>query len=378
MGQKTYFILGPLALVVYLYKRYTFSMKKYLTLTTAVILAVSAQTLGFAKDASKTDAADIAFEQLLSTKDLANLLSDSSSISLEKILLSPEERVYNDLTKSLNEAAKAQNFKANINAVNKKAEEDGKYAQAVPSAYYKMYTDIVANPNISPDFNLNMQQLRQVIYEYQNNIVKLLEDTYAFKIEKRNNPKLTLSDYLDKVVNNNITLLGQYYRANPKVALYDVNKERLMLVSIKEHKEWLSKEYHQELLVKAAALRVIEANLKYAKAGLTYDLALFDMISIARKSKTETQVKFNEESSYVVDFVVPQEAYKYIPFATKQLVNRDEKFMTALQEVQKKKQNPNYDFKTKKDSSRPARGQDYDPTKQPSIYDSPWGSGSVR
>ncbi|MBQ6224391.1 MAG: hypothetical protein IJJ58_04410, partial [Campylobacter sp.] len=75
-------------------------MKKYLTTTLAVIFAVNAQTLLFAKEASKEELATN-FEQLLNTKDFRNLLSDSGAIALEKILLSPEERVYNDLTKSL-------------------------------------------------------------------------------------------------------------------------------------------------------------------------------------------------------------------------------------------------------------------------------------
>ncbi len=313
-------------------------MKKYLTITTAVIFAVSAQTLGFAKDSSKIEAAEIAFEQLLSKKDLASLLSDSGAIALEKILL-PSENTQ-------------KSFKD----------------------HYDLYEKIVANPNISPDFNLSKQELNKIINGYQENIIKLLEDTYAFKIEKRNNPKLTLSNYLDKVVNKNIALLSQYYKANPNIALYDINKESPMIVNIKEHKEWPNAAYHQELLVKAAALRVIEANLKNAKAGLTYDLALFDIISIARTSKNETTIKFNNG---VLNFTLPQEVYKYVPFGTKKLVSRDEKFMTALQEIQTKKQHPGYDFATKRDSSRPVRGQDYVPP-QPDIYDSPMGLGSVR
>ena len=51
--------------------------------------------------------------------------------------------------------------------------------------------------------------------------------------------------------------------------------------------------------------------------------------------------------------------------------------MTALQEIEKKKQNPSYDFATKKDLSKPVRGHDYVPAK-PSVYDSPYGAGSVR
>lgn len=314
-------------------------MKKYLTITTAIIFAVSAQTLVFAKDSSKIEAAEIAFEQLLSKKDLANLLSDSGAIALEKILLPSENP--------------QKSFKDN----------------------YDLYEKIVADPNKSPDFNLSKQELNKIINGYQENIIKLLEDTYAFKIEKRNNPELTLSKYLNKVVNKNITLLSHYYKANQNIALYDINKEQPMSVTIKEHKDWPSSALHQKMLVKVAALRVIEANLKYAKAGLTYDLALFDIISIARTSKTETNIKFNNG---VLDFTLPQEVYKYVPFGTKKLVSRDENFMTALQEIQKKKQNPKYDFATKRDASKQGRGQDYDPTKQPSIYDSPMGPGSVR
>lgn len=349
-------------------------MKTYLKIIVAVVFAVNAQAVLFAKEASKEEVATN-FEQLLNTKDFANLLSDSGSIALEKILLSPEERVYNDLTKSLSAENKAKTFEANIDRVNKKASTDIKYAQAMPDAYYKLYTDIVASPSISPDFNLTMPQLRKLIYEYQNKIIDLLKDTYAFKIEKKNNQNLTLSTYINKVVNKNIALLGQYYKANPAIPLYDINKEKPLPVNIKSHEEWLNPEYHQELLIKIAALRFIEASLKVAKAGYTYDFALFDIISLARESKTQTQVSFNNG---VLTLTLPQEAYKYIPFGTKQLVSRDAKFITALQEIEKKKQNPNYDFATKRDATKQGRSHDYDPTKQPSIYDSPWGSGSIR
>lgn len=349
-------------------------MKKYLTITTAIIFAVNAQTLLFAKDSSKTEVSDIAFEQLLNTKDFANLLSDNSSIALEKILLSPEQRAYNDLTKSLLGADKAKLFEVNILNVNKKAIEDMKYAQALPDAYYKIYKDILANPNISADFNLTKPELSKVIQTYEDKIVNLLNSAYSFKIEANQNRNLTLSAYLNKVINRNIALLAQYHKENSNVKPY-TNQDSATKVNIKEHKDWHNPALHQEMLIKAAALRVIEANLKAAKTGLTYDLALFDIISISRLSEKETQINFGNTG---LTLNIPQEAYKYIPFGTKKLVIRDADFITALQELEKKKQNPNYDFATKRDTTKQGRGHDYDPTKQPSIYDSPWGSGSVR
>ena len=349
-------------------------MKKYLTITTAVIFAVNAQTLLFAKDSSKKEVSDIAFEQLLNTKDFANLLSDSSSIALEKILLSPEQRVYNDLTKSLSAENKEQVFKDNIYKVNQKAALDESYSEALPHAYYKIYTDVLANPSASADFNLTKPELTKVIQNYENKILELLRDNYAFKIEKNQNKNLTLSAYLNKIVNKNIALLDQYYKANPGISPY-TNQDSATKVNIKAHKDWASAALHQEMLTQVAALRVIEANLKYAKAGFTYDLALFDIISISRLSERETQINFGNTG---LTFNIPQEAYKYIPFGTKKLASRDTKYLNALQEIEKKKQNPNYDFATKRDTTKQGRGHDYDPTKQPSVYDSPWGAGSVR
>ena len=354
-------------------------MKKYLIITLAVLFAVNAQTFLFAKESSKKEASDIAFGQFLNesklnAKNFKNLLSDTSFISLEKLLLSPTQRAYNDLTETLPQTNKAQVFKENIDKVNKKAAADASYGQALPDAYYKIYLNIVANPSTSPDFNLTKPELTKVIETYEDKILNLLRETYAFKIEKNANPKLTLFQFLNKIVRDNIKLLSQYYKANPGIALYTVNDEKPTPVNIKAHKAWQSAALHQEMLIKLAALRVIESNLKYSKAGFSYDLALFDIISISRKDKMETAVSFNGEA---LMFIFPLDAYKYIPFGTLKLVRRDAKFITALQEIEKKKQNPNYNFATKKDSYIPIRGQDYVPAK-PSVYDSPYGLGSVR
>lgn len=323
-------------------------MKKYLTIITVIIFTANAQTFLFAKDSSEKEVSNIAFEQYfneskLNASNFKNLLSDTSFISLEKILLPPTKKDYKDLT------------------------------EALPGDYYKNYLDTVQNPNISPDFNLTETELSKVINDYKNKIINLLEDTYAFKIERNQNKKLTLSAYLNRIVNENISLLSQYVKANPGVKLYEC-KEEQNKVLIKAHKDWASSFKHQKMLTEVAALRVIETNLHYAKAGFTYDLALFDIISIARTSATETEVHFNNRD---LTFTMPKEAYLYVPFGTLKLVSRDGKFITALQEIEKKKRNPNYDFATKKDSSKPTRGQDYDPAK-PSVYESPYGAGSVR
>ena len=353
-------------------------MKKYLTIMTVIIFAANAQTFLFAKDSSKKEVSDIAFEQYLNesklnSSDFKNLLSDTSFISLEKLLLSPSQKAYNDLTEALPEQNQAQAFESNIKKVNLKAASDSSYSQALPDAYYKIYLDIVKNPNTSPDFNLTEKELSKVISDYKNKIINLLENTYAFKIEKNQNKKLTLSAYLNRIVNENISLLGQYVKANPGVKLYECKEEQNKTL-IKTHKDWASAFKHQKMLIEVASLRVIEANLHYAKAGFTYDLALFDIISIARTSATETEVHFNNRE---LTFTMPKEAYLYVPFGTLKLVSRDAKFMTALQEIEKKKRNPNYDFATKKDSSKPTRGQDYTPAKS-SVYQSPYGAGSIK
>lgn len=353
-------------------------MKKYLIITLAVLFAANVQTFLFAKESSKKEGSDIAFGQFLNenklnAKDFKNLLSDTSFISLEKLLLSPTQRAYNDLTETLPQTNKAQAFKENIDKVNKKAADDASYGQVLPDAYYKIYLDTVANPSSSPDFNLIEPDLTNAIETYEDKIIDLLRENYAFKFENKTNPRLTLFQFFNKAVNDNIKLLIQYYKANPGIALY-TNEEKPTPINIKAHKAWQSAALHQEMLIKIAALRVIESNLKYSKGGFSYDLALFDIISLSRKNRLETTVSFNND---ILMFIFPQDTYKYIPFETLKLVRRDAKFITALQEIEKKKQNPNYNFATKKDSYIPIRGQDYVPAK-PSVYESPYGSGSVR
>lgn len=308
-------------------------MRKYLITVVAVILALNSQTFLFAAG----------------SKGFTNSLSDTSFITLKRLLKSPDQGIYNALAKDLS---------------------DINLAPIAPGDFYKIYTNVLANPSASTDFDLTQAQLKEVIKKYENSIITSLRNTYAFQIEKRQNPNLTLSDFINNLVNKNINLLGQYYKANPNVTLYDINKEKSMSVNIQANKEWPNAAYHQELLIKAAALRVIAANLSKAKAGITYDLALFDIISVSRTSKTEINVHFNNGA---LSFALPKEAYKYVPFGTLKLVERDTKFMTALQEVEKKKQNPNYNFSIKRDR----RGRDYIPP-EPSVYDSPFGAGSVR
>lgn len=377
LGLKTYFILGPLTLVICLRKQYTIIMRKYLIITAVIFLALNSQTLVFAAGSSSKGKSVSSFEELydgkFNTKDFANLLSDTSFITLEKLLQSPTQKIYNDLTKDLSKANKAKIFEQNIAKAEQKAANDASYAQFLPDAYYKIYQEVLANPNSSTDFNFTKPELTRIIHNHEKKVIELLSESYAFKIEKNNNQDLTLSDFIGKQVNANINLLGQYYKANPSVALY-TNQEGPIKINIKHCEAWSSDALHQEMLIKIAALRVIVSNLIHAKGGITYDLTLFDIISIARKSQKETDVHFNNNS---LVFNLPKEAYNYIPFGTLKLVNRDAKFMTALQEIEKKKQNPSYDFATKKDLSKPVRGQDYVPAK-PSVYESPYGAGSVR
>lgn len=72
-------------------------MRKYLLTTLAVILALNSQTFLFAKESSKKTGSNASFEQFLPSKnftaqDFKNLLSDNSSIALEKIFLVPTKK----------------------------------------------------------------------------------------------------------------------------------------------------------------------------------------------------------------------------------------------------------------------------------------------
>lgn len=329
-------------------------MRKYLLTTLAVILALNSQTFLFAKESSKKTGSNASFEQFLPSKnftaqDFKNLLSDNSSIALEKIFLVPTK-------------------KTTDNTYIKNTSQDN---------YYKTYQSILANPSASADFNLTKPELENLISNYKNKIVKLLKESPLFVNAKAKRADITLADFIAKRVNVNLTLLTKYYGATG-TTLY-TPQESTNLVNIKHHKDWPSDFLHQKMLIEVAALRVIEATLNSYNKNHTaistkdFELALFDIVSISRTSRTETNIKFDNGVLY---FNLSQDAYKYVPFGTMELVNRDAKFMTALEEIAKKRNNPSYDFTTKKVQPLPERGGNEKPT--PSVYDSPYGAGSVR
>ena len=107
-------------------------MKKYISAIITVFLVFNLQTYLSAKESYEKKEAKTSFEQFLPSKnftaqDLKNLLSDNSSISLEKIFLPPIKKVNNaDMPQQL--------F----------PEED----------YYEVYKRVLTNPSSSSDFNL--------------------------------------------------------------------------------------------------------------------------------------------------------------------------------------------------------------------------------
>ncbi len=323
-------------------------MRKYLLTTLAVILALNSQTFLFAKESSKKTGSNASFEQFLPSKnftaqDFKNLLSDNSSIALEKLSIAPAKKT-ND---------------------------------AVEDDYYKTYQNVLASPSSSADFNLTKPELENLIKEYQNKIIKMLEESTLFKNAKEKVKNLTLADFIARRVNVNLTYLITYY-SEVGLSLY-TPQANTNSVNIKSHKDWSSDSLHQKMLIEIAALRVIEANLNSCNKNHTatstkeFELALFDIVSLSREKPTETNVKFADGALY---FNLSQDAYKYVPLGTLELINRDSKFMTALKEIVKKRNNPYYDFKTKKVQPLPERGENGKPT--PSVYDSPYGAGSVR
>lgn len=386
MGQKTYIRLGPLALVIYLYKRYTFSMKKYFILTTAIILAVNSQTFLFAKDSSKK-VSNTGFEQYLTNdiKDLKNLLSDSSAISLEKILLSPVQKTYNDLTKNTNGANREQIFQTNINKAKELASLDVDYANSLPEAYYRIYKEVLANPNTSRDFNLTPTEINNLIANYTKSIFTYMKEDLAFKEKQKANPNLSFEEIFSNLISEDINLLEKYYSANN--LSHFLSLESFDETVVKPSEKWNNAALHQKKLIQLAALRVIEADLSCYKQNYRYELARFDFISILINAKTDTKILLGDK-----DLLITKSAYKYVPFNPGKLTSRNNKFITSLQEINKKKQNPSYDFAPKNTVSQPSQNnksqnkktthqtqlsRDYEPP-VPSVYDSPWGAGSVR
>ena len=338
-------------------------MKKYLIVAIAVISAFTSQTYLFAKDSYNKVSSS--FEQFLpdskmDIKGFDNLLSDSDSITLEKILLSPAERSYNDLTKYVSGANKAQIFQENINRVNQTALTDAAYAQSLPDSFYKIYTDVLANPNASADFYLTPQEMEKNISHFVSTIFKYFE-TERTLLKEQDTPH----QLFNILVQKEIKLLEEYYTQNNLNLFLSVENPHKVIV--KQSSAWSDSALHQKKLIQLAALRAINAYLLFGKQNYKYELARFDLISIFMNAKTDTSI--------LLDLQIPTGAYKYVPFNPGQLVSRNEKFIIALGEIAKKK---NYQYtSTPTNNPLPKRGEDSAPVK-PSVYESPYGAGSVR
>lgn len=341
-------------------------MKKYLIAALTGFLVVNMQTLMFALESAKDMNSYASFEQYLPNsqmdiKGFDALLSDNDSITLEKILLSPAERSYNDLTKYLSGTNKAQIFQENINRVNQTALTDAAYAQSLPDSFYKIYTDVLANPNASADFYLTPQEMEKNISHFVSTIFKYFE-TERTLLKEQDTPLYQLFNIL---VQKEIKLLEEYYTQNNLNLFLSVENPHKVIV--KQSSAWRDSALHQKKLIQLAALRAINAYLLFGKQNYKYELARFDLISIFMNAKTDTSI--------LLDLQIPTGAYKYVPFNPGQLVSRNEKFIIALGEIAKKK---NYQYtSTPTNNPSPKRGEDSAPVK-PSVYESPYGAGSVR
>lgn len=339
-------------------------MKKYLIVAIAVISAFTSQTYLFAKDSYNKVSSS--FEQYLPNsqmdiKGFDNLLSDSDSITLEKILLSPAERSYNDLTKYLSGTNKAQIFQENINRVNQTALTDAAYAQSLPDSYYKIYKEVLANPSASADFNLSPAEMEKNISRFILNILGHIETEGILLKEQA----LSVNQLFNNLTGKDIKLLEEYYTQNNLNLFLSVENPHKVIV--KQSSAWRDSALHQKKLIQLAALRAINAYLLFGKQNYKYELARFDLISIFMNAKTDTRI--------LLDLQIPTGAYKYVPFNPGQLVSRNEKFIIALGEIAKKK---NYQYtSTPTNTPSPKRGEDSAPVK-PSVYESPYGAGSVR
>ncbi len=345
-------------------------MKRYLNIITAVFLVINAQTFLFAAESAQKNSAQ-AFEQFLPTnnlKDFKDKLSDDSFISLEKILLSPTEQAYNELMKLDPKKDKSLSFKENLQKAYKRAQVDAAYAKILPDVLHRIYLGVVANPSSSADFNLTLQEIKVEMAEYSDKIINMLKKDINFIRENKKDSSFakTFNQLLEKDIN----LINQYRKAIRNN--HDYNGQDIeMKINIKPSETWTNNVWHQEFLIKLAALRYIEANLRYSKSSFKYELARFDIISLFTKSKKNTTINF-----LVNVFVLPENSYKIIPLNPGYLAEREQNFITSLEEIAKKKQNSSYDFITKKNTSQ-KRSQDYKKP-EPSPYESPYGSGSVR
>lgn len=342
-------------------------MKKYLIVAIAVISALTSQTYLFAKDSYNKVSSS--FEQFLpdsqmDIKGFDNLLNDSDSITLEKILLSPAERSYNDLTKYVSGTNKAQIFQENINLVNQKALTDADYAQSLPDAYYKIYKEVLANPSASADFNLSPVEMEKNISRFILNILGHIE-TEGILL---NEHVISVNRLFNNLTGKDIKMLEEYYTQNNLKRFLSLGNPRE--VNIKQSPSWSNSALHQKKLIQLAALRAVNAYLLFSKQNYKYELARFDLISIFMKAKTDTNILYGN-----MDLQIPAGAYKFVPFNPGQLVSRNEKFIIALGEIAKKK---NYQYtSTPTNNPSPKRGEDSAPVK-PSVYESPYGAGSVR
>lgn len=348
-------------------------MKKYISTIIVFAFALNMQTYLFAADTFKKGNSALNFESFLPSSELnisdfKDKLIDNDFIILDKILLPLEEKAYNDLMTFDPSKNKAQAFKENLKKAYTRAQIDAAYAKILPDVLHRIYLSVINNPSSSADFDLTPQEIKIEIAEYSNKIITLFKKDINFIRENKKGSSFakTFSIILEKDIN----LLNQYRKAVQNFSYYSKTDFETK-INIKQSKAWTNNTWHQEFLIQLAALRYIEANLKYSKSTFKYELARFDIISLYTKSKKNTSINFLDNT-----FVVSEDFYKFVPLHPGYLADREQKFITALEEIVKKKQNNSYDFITKKNTA-PRRGEEPAKT-QPSPYESPYGSGSVR
>ena len=153
------------------------------------------------------------------------------------------------------------------------------------------------------------------------------------------------------------------------------------LITLKQDTPWESGAIHNEMVIKLAALRVIEQELENSKNSYKYNLAVFDILSLFYTSEIQDNAMILAKFTSHQDRQDILKIIKVIPFKKGQLIERQESFIKNLEQISKNKtikseQNTSAKTAPAKNTEQ-KRGEDYKKP-APSPYESPYGSGSVR